>query len=256
MKRHLLIIDPQEDFCNPATGALYVAGAEADIVRIAALISRTELSGIYVTLDTHHLIDIAHPLWWRDASGNPPPPFTIIEDVEHWQAANPAHQERSAAYVVALKSNACYPLCIWPPHCLIGSAGHGVASELFAALCAWETKTGRSVGYVRKGENPFTEHYSAIAADVPDPADPATLPNQALLTSLSHADEILIGGEAGSHCVASTVRDLVRYGIPAQKLTLLTDGFSPVPGFAQLQAAFLGELKAAGAQLAEIKEIQ
>ena len=38
MKRHLLIIDPQEDFCNPRSGALFVAGAEADISRIAVLV--------------------------------------------------------------------------------------------------------------------------------------------------------------------------------------------------------------------------
>ncbi|WP_395088478.1 hypothetical protein [Armatimonas sp.] len=258
MKRHLLIIDPQEDFCNPHSGALFVAGAEADISRIAALVQRTEFSAIHVTLDTHHLLDIAHPLWWGDTDGNPPAPFTIIETKTRtlWHAANPAHQERSVAYVAALARNGRYPLCIWPPHCLIGSAGHAVAAELFAALCAWETRTGRSVDYIRKGENPFTEHYSAIAADVPDPEDASTLPNHSLLAALSQADEILICGEAGSHCVASTVRDLVRHGIPAQKLTLLTDGFSPVPGFTHLQDAFLADLKAAGARLTTTEEIK
>ena len=254
MHRDLLIIDPQEDFCSP-TGALFVAGAQADISRIAALVERAELSQIHVTLDTHHLIDIAHPLWWRSSAGDPPAPFTIIENLARWQAANPAHQERSATYVSALAQNARYPLCIWPPHCLIGSAGHAIAAELFSALCTWETRTSQSVNYVRKGENPFTEHYSAIAADVPDPADLATLPNQALLASLAQADEILVCGEAGSHCVANTVRDLVAHGIPATKLTLLTDGFSPVPGFEHLQAAFLAELGAAGARFATTKEI-
>ncbi|WP_395144930.1 hypothetical protein [Armatimonas sp.] len=115
MKRHLLIIDPQEDFCNPRSGALFVASAEADISRIAALVQRVEFAAIHVTLDTHHLIDIAHPLWWRDPSGTPPPPFTIIRDLEHWHAADPAHQERSVAYVAALARNGRYPLCIWPP---------------------------------------------------------------------------------------------------------------------------------------------
>ena len=256
MKRHLLIIDPQEDFCNPRSGALFVAGAEADISRIAALVQRVEFAAIHVTLDTHHVLDIAHQLWWRDADGNPPAPFTIIDSLVHWHAANPAHQARSVAYVAALARNGRYPLCIWPPHCLIGSAGHAVAPELFAALCAWEMRTGRSVDYVRKGENPFTEHYSAIAADVPDPEDSATLPNQALLAALSQTDEILVCGEAGSHCVASTVRDLVSQGIPAQKLTLLTDGFSPVPGFTHLQDAFLADLKAAGARLTTTEEIK
>ena len=256
MKRQLFIIDPQEDFCNPISGALYVAGAESDIERIATLLCLPcDFDAIHVTLDTHHLLDIAHPLWWKDLRGAPPAPFTIIEDLSQWHAANPAHQTRGEAYVGALARNGRYPLCIWPPHCLIGSAGHAVAAKLFSALCDWERRTGKSVNYVRKGENPFTEHYSAIAADVPDPSDPTTLPNKALLTSLAQADEILVCGEAGSHCVANTVRDLVAHGISAQKLTLLTDAFSPVPGFTHFQDAFLAELKAAGARLTTTKEI-
>ncbi len=254
MKRHLLIIDPQQDFCSPH-GALYVPGAEQDIARIVGLLTQA-FDAIHVTLDTHHLLDIAHPLWWRDSMGNPPTPFTIIDNLAHWHAANPVHQARSAAYVSALAQNGHYPLCIWPSHCLIGSAGHAVASALFTDLCAWEARTGQSVHYIRKGENPFTEHYSAIAADVPDPDDPETLPNQALLFALSQADEILICGEAGSHCVANTVRDLVLHGIPASRLTLLTDAFSPVPGFESYQEAFLAELGAAGARFAHTEDIK
>lgn len=255
MNRHLLVIDPQEDFCNPHSGALFVAGADADISRIADLL-HLPFAAVHVTLDTHHLLDIAHPLWWRDASGTPPAPFTVIDDLAHWHTANPAHQARSEAYVAALQRHGRYPLCIWPPHCLIGSAGHAVATELFSALCTWEARTQQSVNFVRKGENPFTEHYSAIAADVPDPTDPATLPNQALLTALSGADEILVCGEAGSHCVANTVRDLVSHGISAHKLTLLTDCFSPVPGFEPFQEAFLSELAAAGATLTTTEKIK
>lgn len=257
MKRQLLVIDPQEDFCNP-TGALFVAGAQHDIERIAGYLTRATaetLAAIHVTLDTHHLRDIAHPLWWRDPDGNPPAPFTIIATTDRWQAADPAQHERSAAYVSALARNGRYPLCIWPPHCLIGSAGHAVAAPLFAALCAWESRMGKSVNFVRKGENPFTEHYSAIAADVPDPSDPATQPNRALLDVLAEADELLVCGEAGSHCVANTVRDLLAHGIPAHKLTLLTDAFSPVPGFEDLQSAFLAELTAQGARTARIETL-
>lgn len=249
MKRHLLIIDPQEDFCNPSTGALYVTGAEHDIARIAALVGRAAFDQIHVTLDTHQVLDIAHPGWWTPE----PPPFKIItaNDVAagRWRAANPAHQARSASYVQALAANGHYPLCIWPPHCLIGSFGNAVVPSLFEALLPYP------IQYHRKGENPFTEHYSAIAADVPDPDDPATLPNLALVEQLSQADDVLVCGEAGSHCVANTVRDLVKYGLPVHKLVLLTDAFSPVPGFEALQAAFLAELKDAGARTATTEEI-
>jgi len=256
MKRHLLLIDPQEDFCNPATGALYVQGAEHDIARLTALVARVAFDQVHVTLDTHHLHDIAHPLWWQDDTGTPPAPFTIItaDDVAagRWRTADPAHQARSLAYVQALEANGRYPLCVWPPHCLIGSVGNAVAEPLFSALM----RLPQPVHFIRKGENPFTEHYSAIAADVPDPTDLATLPNQALLSALAGADDILIGGEAGSHCVANTVRDLLAHGIPAATLVLLTDTFSPVPGFEALQEAFLTDLRAAGARTATTEEIR
>jgi hypothetical protein len=41
------------------------------IVRLAP-----KLDDIHVTLDSHRLVDIAHPIWWRDSSGANPDPFT------------------------------------------------------------------------------------------------------------------------------------------------------------------------------------
>lgn len=90
MKRnlHLLVIDPQNDFCDLpadyvpgwARPALPVAGAHADMLRLADLIWRgiDGLGGISVTLDSHHRIDIAHPAFWMDGSGGPVAPFTQI----------------------------------------------------------------------------------------------------------------------------------------------------------------------------------
>ena len=71
----LLVIDPQNDFCDlpashrPAcsTPSLPVAGAHADMQRLAAFI-RTQghqLDAITVTLDSHQRFDIANPdFWW------------------------------------------------------------------------------------------------------------------------------------------------------------------------------------------------
>lgn len=57
----LLIIDTQFDFCNPK-GTLYVPGAENDVERIAQLIANfgEHINQIFVTLDTHRVLDIAH----------------------------------------------------------------------------------------------------------------------------------------------------------------------------------------------------
>src|SRR4051812_40539467 len=90
----LLLIDPQNDFCDlPAdwlaadasTGAqlrpaLPVAGAHADMLRLAALVREGSggISGITVTLDSHHRLDIAHPTFWRARDGGTVAPFTQI----------------------------------------------------------------------------------------------------------------------------------------------------------------------------------
>lgn len=262
MKTTLLLIDPQIDFCAPS-GALFVPGADADMLRLSACLdaSGDRFDAVHVTLDTHHLRDIAHPLWWKDRSGQPPAPFTTISpsdlDSGAWTPADPATAERSREYVKALEENGRYPLCVWPPHCLIGSVGHAVHPKLFASLCDWEKNSGKSVNYWRKGENPFTEHYSALRADVPDPQDSATQANVALLAALKTAARIVVAGEAGSHCVASTLRDLDALAPElTPRLTLLADAVSPVPGFEGLQTRFLADLTARGMNLATTKEKQ
>ncbi|MDX1932021.1 MAG: hypothetical protein SFU56_05395 [Capsulimonadales bacterium] len=254
-----LIIDPQRDFCDPVAGTLYVPGAEKDMDRLAAMLRTigARIDGMHVTLDTHHPLHIAHPLWWEDARGNRPSPFTIItaDDVAegHWRAVDPAERTRSEAYVAALARNGRYPLCIWPYHCLIGTTGHAVFPPLADALAAWEEKRMRPVDYVLKGRNLRTEHYSALAADVPDPDDPTTAPNRALIDSLRNADIVFVAGEAGSHCVANTVRDLAGFlkqetgdDRTLSKLVLLTDTISPVGGFETLQETFIDEMTGRG----------
>ena len=261
MQVQLLIIDPQVDFCDPL-GALSVPGAEADMARLARMVRRLapKLDSIHVTLDSHHLVDIAHPIFWQDSAGNHPAPFTILSaaDVEarHWTTTQPGMYRRALAYVQALAAHGRYPLCIWPPHCLIGSAGHAVMPDLFAALAEWEGRFA-VVDYIPKGSSIWTEHYSAIQADVPDPADPSTQINMTLTQTLLKADMLAVAGEAGSHCVANTVRDLADgFGDDrlVSKITLLTDAVSPVSGFESFQDDFLREMTARGMKLSTTTE--
>lgn len=253
----LLIIDPQNDFCA-TNGALYVPGAENDMARLSKMIidNKSKIDDITVTLDSHRYLHVAHPIWWVDNAGNHPGPFTIInvDDVEgtnpKWKAANPGFQKRSVEYVKAL-SGTKYPLCIWPPHCLIGSEGHAVYPELFKALQEWELQFS-VVDYVTKGSNMFTEHYSAVKAEVPDPDDHTTLINTPFIKKLQTADILFIAGEALSHCVANTVRDVnTEFGPDqARKFVILSDASSPVPGFENLADDFVKEMTSLGAQTA------
>ena len=254
----LLIIDPQNDFCDLAGAALPVPGATADLQRVAALIERygSQFSEIHVSLDSHHPLDIAHPVWWQNQSGEAPAPFTLITAAEVaggvWRARDPAQQAVSLAYVTSLAERGRYQLVIWPEHCLIGSPGQAVEAGLLAALNQWGRQRLKTVHYVHKGSHPATEHYSAIQAEVPDTAEPATLPDQRWIARLAEADQILIAGEALSHCVASTVRDLaaVLGEAAISKLVLLTDCSSPVAGFEALGSQFIAEMTARGMRTA------
>lgn len=258
----LLIIDPQVDFCDPTKGALYVPGAEHDMKRLTAMIRRlsNKLDDIHVTLDSHHFVHIAHPIFWKDSRGQHPPAFTSISrtDVEEgvWTPTVPGLYRRALDYVLKLEQNGRYGLTIWPPHCLIGSPGHTVFPELFAALTEWEQRFA-FVDYVTKGSNILTEHYSAVQADVPDPADAATQINTRLIQTLENADMIAIAGEARTHCLANTVRDIANnFGSDSfvSKLMLLTDAASDIPGFETHAQSFMNEMVGRGMQLSTTTE--
>ena len=268
---HLLVIDPQNDFCDvpaayrpidPLTGAaiapaLPVAGAHADMQRVAALIREggAGLSDITVTLDSHHRVDIAHPTFWRRADGSPVTPFTTITAAQvragEFAPRDDAALPRALAYLDELEARQRYTLMVWPVHCEIGSWGHAVHADVRAAYNAWEESRVRGVRKVTKGENPWTEHYSAIQAEVPDAADEHTQMNAALLADLDRADLLLIAGEASSHCVRATTEHLVEHlpGGDPGRIVLLTDCMSPVGGFEEQQAGFLAQMRALGARL-------
>ena len=275
----LLLIDPQNDFCDlPATAsgtpALPVAGADADMRRVADLIERggAGLDDIVITLDSHHRVDIAHPTFWRTGDGAAVAPFTAITAaqvragefvpaaaVQGRQGGGPADATvlpRVLAYLDALEAQGRYSLMVWPVHCEIGSWGHNVHSAVRAAYNQWEDRRLRQVLKVSKGDNPWTEHYSALQAEVPDADDAATWLNRSLLARLDAFDTIWIAGEASSHCVKATVEHLADH-LPSLlpsghlgKLVLLTDGMSPVGGFEAQAADFMARMRERGARTA------
>jgi len=272
----LLIIDPQNDFCDlpdawcptdPVGGAriapaLPVAGAHADLQRLAAFIrdAAGALDEITVTLDSHNRLHIAHPTFWQRGDGADVAPFTPITaaDVRSgaYRPRDAAAADRALAYLDALEARGRYTLMVWPVHCEIGSWGHGVHAAVRAAYNAWETTRLKVVRKVAKGSNLWTEHYSALQAEVPVADDPDTLLNTRLLAALDRADTLIVAGEAGSHCVKSTVLDLADHlpGGRLERLVLLTDCMSPVTGFQAQHDAFLRDMAARGARLSTAAE--
>lgn len=236
MKIELLIIDPQNDFCNP-NGSLYVPGAERDMQNLSNMVRRLKgkLADIHVTLDSHRRVDISHPLWWRDAHGKRPDPFTIItaQDMSQgrWTTTQPGCFARTKVYLEALQASGRYPHVIWPEHCLIGDEGHNIVPELSGAIHEWEERFAQA-DYITKGSNPWTEHFSGVKAEVPDPEDPSTQVNTSLIQTLEDADIILVAGEALTHCLLETIADIVReFSDPKyiEKVILLTDAASAIP---------------------------
>jgi nicotinamidase-related amidase len=277
LKVDLVVIDPQNDFMDILAkpgdpvglqlpdgtqfrSTLPVPGALADMERVAGLIKRVgpKLNDIHVTLDSHRVVDVAHPGFWRGADGKPPAPFTMISNADiksgMWAPRNQAFRQRMLDYTAALEAAGKFVLMIWPEHCLIGSWGHNIVDVLQAELAEWERTHFATVDFVTKGVNTFTEHYGALMAEVPDPADPSTQLNGQFLRVLQEADIIGIAGEASSHCVATTIRQIVD-NIGDQhlpKLHILTDCMSPVPqspgspDFPAIAAQFLQDMKARG----------
>ncbi len=261
---HLVCIDPQNDFCDKDRGSLYVKGSDRDMKALADFISRAgdTLSDISVTLDSHSTLHIAHPIFWRNSKGEHPQPFTAIArpDVEagRWTTTNPRWMKRGLEYVTALEKNHRYVLTIWPPHCLIGSWGHGVYPAVSDALIAWENKNFARVSYLVKGSNILTEHYSAVRADVPDDEDESTKLNSAFIDTMSVADRIYITGEALSHCLANTFQDVAEaFGEEnIKKFVLLRNTTSSVPGFEALGENFIKDMVKRGMRVMDTADVR
>ena len=264
----LLIIDPQNDFCDlpanwqprsPVTEqviapSLPVAGAHADMQRLARWVAAQgeKLGQITLTLDSHQSYDIAHPAFWQQRGGSAVTPFTQITAAQmrggDFVPRNAAEQVRTLQYLDQLEAQGSYTLMVWPLHCEIGSWGHGVHASVLTACRQWQDLQHRAVRHVFKGMNPWTEHYSAIRAEVPDAQDPETGLNTALLAQLRASHQFVIAGEASSHCVRATTEHIVdNWGSDDfSRIVLLTDCMSPVGGFEAAHTAFLQRMHAIG----------
>ncbi|SDC58692.1 isochorismatase family protein [Williamwhitmania taraxaci] len=236
MKTALFIIDMQNDFCKP-TGSLYIPGAEHDVARLSTFIDTNSglLNAIILTQDNHQVMDIAHPGFWRNGKGEFPAPFTGITyaDIVSGVWIPRFEKELVLQYLNALDVQGEFPHTIWPEHCLMGSEGAAIVPEIMNAVNQWASQ-GRFYQLVVKGTNPFTEHFGALRSNVPIDGAPETQLNVELVMKLKTFDRILVAGEAKSHCVANTIKQLFAYPDLMKRLVILNDCMSNVPGFEQI----------------------
>lgn len=232
---HLLIIDDQYDFSFPE-GTLFVGGRsgtgamDAHQKAVEFIYRNLDvISHITCTLDTHLPFQVFYPTAHLDAdTGMPVAPHTIIsaDDYRHGQyRANPVMaaqlgvpevwlQKQWIHYCEQLEQSAGkFPLYIWPYHCMIGTPGHRLAgvvddARLFHSFCRGATNIPET-----KGGNPLTEHYSIFGPEVRTLHDGKPIPgadtNTTLIETLMKSDMVVIAGEAASHCVRSSIADLL-----------------------------------------------
>lgn len=264
---HLLLIDAQKDFCFPK-GTLYVSGRSGtgaidDSNRTAKFIYRNlkYITDITTTFDTHFAYQIFFPWFWLDENDQPLSPHTMIKveneclvnidpagNVLHKRVKpNPAVAwwlcDRNYTWLVKqvmfynteLAKAGKYTLYLWPPHCLLGSDGHALVGVIHEARMFHSlTRGSQSWGEV-KGGHPLTENYSVLRPEVLMRWDslPLTQKNTRFLKTLLREDTVVIAGQADSHCVKSSIDDLLNEIVAtdpdlAKKVYIMTDCMSSV----------------------------
>jgi nicotinamidase-related amidase len=231
-------------------GSLAIPGANEDALRIEQFI-RTymdDIENIIITQDSHQLNHIAHGVFWENINGESPAPFTQITYKQIcdglWFPKDKTKLKYCKQYAKALEGKGKFVLTIWPVHCLVGSPGHNVVPAIHRACLDWMSHKNKEIEYVMKGQNCLTEMYSAIMAEIPIPDDPSTHLNSGLLRRLQSSKQLVVCGQALSHCVNFTVRDLVdNWRSEVSRILIMRDGCSPVPGFEKDGENFLNDMK-------------
>ncbi len=249
----LLLIDVQNTFCLPDfelfVGGRSGRGAIEDNIRLCKFIYRNlgEIDQIIATLDTHHLHQIFHPVFWINEQGeHPTPAVTTISpaDVQSgkWRV-NPEFgdeapeqlQAYALHYVQQLSEGSKYPLLIWPYHTMLGGIGHALVPAVEEAIFFHGVARSSQAIFSIKGDRTLTENYSALAPEVftNQFGDRIATKNDGLIQQLLASDKLIIAGQAQSHCVAWTVNDLLTEinaidPALASKIYLLEDCTSPV----------------------------
>ncbi|HJS29253.1 MAG TPA: hypothetical protein VJ768_06505 [Anaerolineales bacterium] len=252
---NLLLVDVQNTFCIPGfelfVGGRSGSGAVDDNRRLCEFIYRNlkRITRIGVTMDTHHAIQIFHSIFLVDREGNYPPPHTQVtaEDVRagKWRF-NPALTRSLGvsdgfgdallhSYTEQLKTAGKYNLTTWPYHAILGGIGHALVSAVEEAVFFHTISRESQASTFLKGENTFTEHYSAVGPEIRTGPSGESLGsvNRELLEFVRECDALVIAGQAKSHCVAWTVSDLLDEIRPgdeggAGKFYLIEDCTSPV----------------------------
>jgi len=227
----LMLIDVQNTFCMPGfelfVGGRSGQGAVEDNIRLCQFIYRNigNINHIIATMDTHTSQQIFHPIFFVDAEGNHPAPYTDIHADElksgKWKF-NPAlapqfeiapeyGQQMMIHYAEMLHEKGKYALTIWPYHAMLGGIGHALVPAVEEAIFFHSHARTNQPHFAVKGNKPFTENYSVVGPEVLTGPMGEVLGEHdtQFIQHLQEVDKLYIAGQAKSHCVAWTVQDLL-----------------------------------------------
>ncbi len=160
-------------------------------------------------------------------------------------------------YAQRLAVGGKFPLVVWPYHSMVGGIGHALVSAVEEAVFFHAIARQSPTRVEIKGRNALTENYSVLRPEVGTDPSGAVIEtaNLSLVDHLLSFDQVIVAGEAKSHCVAWTVDDLLTEAVArdpelARRVVLLEDCTSPVvvPGVVD----FTDSADAAFARFAEL----
>lgn len=261
-RRLVLCIDVQKDFMEG--GALGVPGSVGDVERLTRFIynNMSGITRIMCSLDTHIPHQIFFPCWWVNTAGDHPAPYTVIthDDVvqNRWRPVI-GDPRVSLQYLKELEKAGAgkKQLCIWPYHCINGTEGFTLENE-FAKMVYFHSVARKSVNpMVNKGNDPYSEMYGIIKPEFSQ----KNYLNTTVLNAIEKYDEIYVAGEASSHCLMESVRQIAEHFANRpdvlQRITILEDCTSPIPGFeAATKDAFDNFKSMYGIKFAKSTDIQ
>lgn len=268
-------IDCQVGFSTPGA-SLFVPGAVEDTSRIIDWLYRNldKITQVAFSLDTHRVFQIFHPAWWIDDDGKHPAPFTNISfaDVREGKWKPVAHPAECLEYVKQLEKAGKYVLTVWPYHTLLGGVSHALVPALMEAAMFHALVRQAQTHFETKGTHAMTENYSVLAPEVRELGGKSVGTfNAAFFKMLMEFDRVYVFGQAKSHCVLSTLRDMQQHIAGTDpslmdKIWILEDATSPVPAppihplppaldFPRVAEKAFAELAAAGMHIVKTTEV-
>jgi nicotinamidase/pyrazinamidase len=210
----LILVDCQIDFCHPE-GNLYIQGAQENTHHIASFIYKNidKITTIVATSDSHLPNHIFFAPWWINELGEHPEPYTIItsEDIEKRRWIPSIDPNSSKEYVKLLEKNGKKNLCIWPPHCIIGTWGQMFMPEISEAIYYHTLARTTNPIFIDKGTTALTEYYGIFLPEIAVNNHYQVEINKKLFDLLTAHDRLYFAGQARSHCVLESLKQLAKY---------------------------------------------